>query len=65
MLLSLEAEDLADVLGVENPLHRRKLMMAIEDLRDLGVFSRSERGGGCHQGAPGAHSPPKPYARYE
>lgn len=37
MLLSLEVEDLADVLAVENPLHRRKIMSAIEELRALGA----------------------------
>ena len=39
MLLSLEEDDLANVLGVANPLHRRKMITAIEDLRDIGVYT--------------------------
>lgn len=39
MLLALEPEDLSDILGIENPLHRRKIVMAIEDLRDVGAYA--------------------------
>ncbi|CAB1116477.1 unnamed protein product [Ectocarpus sp. CCAP 1310/34] len=49
-LLALDANDCADVLGVEHALHSKKLFLAIDKLRPLGADERRKKVGdavGC------------------
>lgn len=38
VLLALDEEDVVELLGVKNRLHRRKLLGAIQRLRDKGIY---------------------------